>query len=153
MSLCPVHGPQTQPDTCLHCAKDQIARLRAALAEADKTASVCALWCAAALSEGQASKMLGLDRIDARRLREEWEAHHPEMAENADATYASAMAVITERNEAREARDTARAALSAAQVATSDATGAFHAHLDACAQCREHPMDLCAVGAGLLVPR
>ena len=42
----------------------------------------------------------------------------------------------------------------AAQVATPDATGAaFHAHLDACAQCREHPMDLCAVGAGLLVPR
>ena len=34
MSLCPVHGPQTQPDTCLHCAKDQIARLRAALSAA-----------------------------------------------------------------------------------------------------------------------
>ena len=48
----------------------------------------------------------------------------------------------------------ALAAPPAARVATPDATGAaFHAHLDACAQCREHPMDLCAVGAGLLVPR
>ena len=110
-------GADNEPQTrCARCNgfETQNARLRAALAEADKTASVCALWCAAALSEGQASKMLGLDRIDARRLREEWEAHHPEMAENADATYASAMAVITERNEAREARDTARSALSAA---------------------------------------
>ena len=26
----------------------------------------------------------------------------------------------------------------------------FHAHLDACAQCREHPFDLCKEGAGLL---
>jgi hypothetical protein len=27
---------------------------------------------------------------------------------------------------------------------------AFHAHLDACAQCREHPFALCEVGAVLL---
>jgi hypothetical protein len=26
----------------------------------------------------------------------------------------------------------------------------FHAHLDKCAQCREHPFDLCKEGAGLL---
>lgn len=26
----------------------------------------------------------------------------------------------------------------------------FHAHLDACTQCREHPFDLCSVGAPLL---
>jgi hypothetical protein len=27
---------------------------------------------------------------------------------------------------------------------------AFHAHLDACAQCREHPFDLCPTGSLLL---
>jgi len=27
----------------------------------------------------------------------------------------------------------------------------FHAHLDACKQCREHPFDLCVVGGRLLV--
>jgi hypothetical protein len=27
---------------------------------------------------------------------------------------------------------------------------AFHDHLDVCKQCREHPMNLCAVGAALL---
>lgn len=26
----------------------------------------------------------------------------------------------------------------------------FHAHLDACEQCREHPFDLCLIGASLL---
>lgn len=26
----------------------------------------------------------------------------------------------------------------------------FHAHLDQCAQCREHPMELCPVGAAIL---
>jgi len=26
----------------------------------------------------------------------------------------------------------------------------FHSHLDACGQCRNHPFDLCAVGATLL---
>lgn len=36
-----------------------------------------------------------------------------------------------------------------------DATGdvapsRFHAHLDTCKQCREHPMQLCKVGAVLL---
>jgi hypothetical protein len=28
---------------------------------------------------------------------------------------------------------------------------AFEAHLDACAQCREHPFDLCPAGANLLM--
>lgn len=32
----------------------------------------------------------------------------------------------------------------------TDATRAFHAHLDACQQCREHPFDLCSTGAVLL---
>lgn len=27
---------------------------------------------------------------------------------------------------------------------------AFHAHLDECEQCREHPFNLCAVGESLL---
>lgn len=27
----------------------------------------------------------------------------------------------------------------------------FHTHLDECAQCRDHPFDLCEVGASLLV--
>jgi hypothetical protein len=27
---------------------------------------------------------------------------------------------------------------------------AFHVHLDACRQCRDHPLDLCTIGAGLL---
>lgn len=27
----------------------------------------------------------------------------------------------------------------------------FHAHLDACVQCRMHPFDLCPVGAALIV--
>ena len=26
----------------------------------------------------------------------------------------------------------------------------FHAHLDLCQQCREHPFDLCVIGANLL---
>lgn len=30
------------------------------------------------------------------------------------------------------------------------AVDAFHAHLDACQQCREHPMDLCPEGARLI---
>lgn len=34
--------------------------------------------------------------------------------------------------------------------AETDATRAFHAHLDACRQCREHPFELCAVGATLI---
>jgi len=29
-------------------------------------------------------------------------------------------------------------------------TDAFHAHLNTCAQCREHPFALCALGAALL---
>lgn len=29
-------------------------------------------------------------------------------------------------------------------------TDRFHAHLDKCYQCREHPMDLCPTGAKLL---
>ena len=28
---------------------------------------------------------------------------------------------------------------------------AFHAHLDVCAQCADHPFQLCRVGAALLV--
>ena len=28
---------------------------------------------------------------------------------------------------------------------------AFHRHLDACAHCRHHPLDLCPIGAGLLL--
>lgn len=30
------------------------------------------------------------------------------------------------------------------------ALGAFHAHLDVCGQCRDHPFDLCHVGVPLL---
>lgn len=30
------------------------------------------------------------------------------------------------------------------------ATELFHAHLNVCAQCRDHPMNLCSVGAKLL---
>ncbi len=29
----------------------------------------------------------------------------------------------------------------------------FHAHLDICQQCREHPLDLCPIGDGLLTGR
>lgn len=27
----------------------------------------------------------------------------------------------------------------------------FHAHLDICSQCRNHPFDLCSIGARLLI--
>lgn len=30
------------------------------------------------------------------------------------------------------------------------ASDQFHAHLDSCKQCREHPLELCKVGAELL---
>lgn len=32
----------------------------------------------------------------------------------------------------------------------SDEREAFHAHLDACPQCRNHPFDLCRIGEGLM---
>ncbi len=34
--------------------------------------------------------------------------------------------------------------------AALEAGTAFHAHLDVCEQCREHPFDMCAVGNRLL---
>jgi hypothetical protein len=33
---------------------------------------------------------------------------------------------------------------------TSDPTKAFHAHLDVCVQCREHPFNLCPIGDRLI---
>ena len=32
----------------------------------------------------------------------------------------------------------------------ADGVDRFHAHLDACEQCREHPFDLCATGSELI---
>jgi hypothetical protein len=35
-------------------------------------------------------------------------------------------------------------------VSDTPATDAFHAHLDICKQCADHPFDLCTVGSDLL---
>lgn len=53
-----------------------------------------------------------------------------------------------------QAAHTARQLVKRLQAAPDDphpSSAAFHAHLDACAQCRDHPFSLCDVGRGLLV--
>ena len=37
------------------------------------------------------------------------------------------------------------------KVSTMSDVEAFHAHLDVCKQCEQHPFDLCCVGAALLI--
>lgn len=38
----------------------------------------------------------------------------------------------------------------AAPLKTQERESDFHAHLDECEQCREHPLDLCSTGAELM---